>query len=93
MHNKFSNNVFDNTSAPLSYGVAKFLIKRRNGIIWTPARKHIALNEGDGIHPSCPKIDKLKYYINCYISKLASYTYRHDNVEEIMAQAINNHNP
>jgi hypothetical protein len=85
--------MFDDTSASLSYGVAKFLSKRRNEIIWTPAWKHIALNEGDGIHPSCPKIEKLKYYINCYISKLASYTYRHDNVEGIMLQTINNRNP
>jgi hypothetical protein len=37
MHNKFSNIMFDDTSASLSYGVAKFLSKRRNEIIWTPA--------------------------------------------------------
>jgi hypothetical protein len=85
--------MFGNTNASLSYDAAKFLIKGRNGTIWTPARKHAVFNEGDGICPSCLKISNLKYYINCYISNLASYTYKHDNIEEIMAQAINNHNP
>jgi hypothetical protein len=76
--------MFGDISASLSNGALKIIIKGRNGIIWAPARKRIALNEGDGICPSCPKIDNLKYYINCCISKLSGYTYRHENVEEIM---------
>jgi hypothetical protein len=35
----------------------------------------------------------LKHYINCCTSKLTSYTYRHNNVRKIIAQAINNHHP
>jgi hypothetical protein len=40
----------------------------------------------------CPRIGNLKHYINCCTNKLTSYTYRHNNVGEIIAQAINNHN-
>jgi hypothetical protein len=35
----------------------------------------------------------LKHYINCCTNKLTSYTYRHNNVREIVAQTINNQNP
>jgi hypothetical protein len=39
------------------------------------------------------RIGNLKHYFNCWTSKLTSYTYRHNNVGKIIAQAINNHNP
>jgi hypothetical protein len=47
MHDKISNFIFGDTSALFSNDVAKFNIKRRNGTIWTPARKHALFNEGD----------------------------------------------
>jgi hypothetical protein len=85
-----SNFIFSDTSAPLSDGIAKFIIKGRNDTVWTPAGKHALFKEGDGI---CQRIGNLKHYINCCTNKLISYTYRHNNVGKIIAQAINNHNP
>jgi hypothetical protein len=40
----------------------------------------------------CHRIGNLKHYINCCTYKLTSYTYRHNNVGKIIAQANNNHN-
>jgi hypothetical protein len=45
MHNKMSNFMLSNTSAPLSDGIAKVIIKGKNGTVWTPARKHALFNE------------------------------------------------
>jgi hypothetical protein len=36
MHNKISNFMFDHTSTTVSDSVVKFIIKGRNGTIWTP---------------------------------------------------------
>jgi hypothetical protein len=93
MHNKMSNFMFSDTSAPLTDGIAKFIIKGRNGTVWTPARKHALFKEGDGMCQRCERIGNLKHYINCCTNKLTSYTYRHNNEEKIIAQAINNRNP
>jgi hypothetical protein len=41
--------MFGDTSVSLSDDVAKFIIKGRNGTIWTLTRKHALFNEGDGI--------------------------------------------
>jgi hypothetical protein len=59
MHNKMSNFMFSDTSAPLSDGIGKFIIKGRNGTVWTPARKHALFNEGDGMSQKCQKIGNL----------------------------------
>jgi hypothetical protein len=93
MHNKMSNFMFNDTSAPLSDGVAKFIIKGRNGTVWIPARKRTLFKEGDGMCQRCQRIGNLKHYINCCTNKLTSCTYRHNNIGKIIAQAINNHNP
>jgi hypothetical protein len=85
--------MFRDTSAPLSDGISKFIIKGRNGTVWTPERKYALFKEGDGMCQRCQRIGNLKHYINCCTSKLTSYTYRHNNVGKIIAQAINNHNP
>jgi hypothetical protein len=76
--------MFGDTSAPLSDGIAKFIIKGRNGTVWTPARKHALFKEGDGMCQRCHRIGNLKYYINCCTNKLISYTYRHNNVGKII---------
>jgi hypothetical protein len=85
MDNKISNFMFGETSAPLSDGIAKFIIKGRNDTVWTPARKHALFKEGDGMRQRCQRIDNLKHYINCCTSKLTCYTYRHNNVGKIIA--------
>jgi hypothetical protein len=46
MYNKISNFMFGDTSAPLSDGIARFIIKGRNGTVWTPARKQALFKEG-----------------------------------------------
>jgi hypothetical protein len=93
MYNKISNFMFGDTSAPLSDGIARFIIKGRNGTVWTPARKHALFKEGDGMCQICQRVGNLKHFINWCTNKLTSYTYRHNNVGKIIAQAINNHNP
>jgi hypothetical protein len=85
--------MFGDTSAPLSDGIAKFIIKGRNGTIWTSTRKHALFKEGDGMCQGCQRVGKLKHYINFCKNKLTSYTYRHNYVGEIIAQVINSHNP
>jgi hypothetical protein len=47
MFNIISNFMFGDTSAPLADGIARFIIKGRNGTVWTPARKHALFKEGD----------------------------------------------
>jgi hypothetical protein len=85
--------MFNDTSAPLSDGIAKFIIKGRNGTVWTPARKHALFKEGDGMCQKYQKIGNLKHYMICCTNKLTSFTYIHNNVGKIIAQAINNINP
>jgi hypothetical protein len=46
MHNKMSNFIFSDTSAPLSDGIAKFIFKGRNGTVWTqPGNLHFSKKE------------------------------------------------
>jgi hypothetical protein len=85
--------MFGDGSAPISNGMARFIIKGRNGTIWIPTRKHFLFKEGDGMCPTCQKPGNLKQSINYCINKLTSFIYRHNNVGKIIAQAINNHNP
>jgi hypothetical protein len=82
MNNKMFNFMFNNTNAPLSDGIARFIIKGRNGSVWTPARKHALFKEGDGMRQRCHGIDNLKHYINWCKNKLTSYIYRHNNVDK-----------
>jgi hypothetical protein len=67
-----SNFMFSDTSAPLSDGNAIFIIKGRNGSVWTAARKHALFKEGGGMCQRCQRIGILKHYINCYTNKLTS---------------------
>jgi hypothetical protein len=77
--------MFGDGSSPLSDGLAKFIIKGRNGTIWTPVRKHFLFKEGDGMCQTCQRPENLKHFINCCTNKLTSYTYRYNNVERIIA--------
>jgi RecJ-like exonuclease len=85
--------MFGDTSAPLSDGIARFIIKGRNGTVWTSARKHALFKEGDGMCQRCHRIGTIKHYINCCMNKLTGYIYRHNIVGKIIAQSINNYNP
>jgi hypothetical protein len=84
--------MFEDGSSPLSDGLAKFIIKGRNGTILTPTRKHFLFKEGDGMCQTCQRPGNLKHFINCCTNKLIIYTYRHNNVGRIIAQAINSYN-
>jgi hypothetical protein len=92
MYNKISNFMFGDGSAPISDGLAKFIIKGRNGTIWTRARKYFLFKEVDGMCTTCQRPGNLKHFINCCTNKLTSFTYRHDNVGRVIAQAINSYN-
>jgi hypothetical protein len=66
--------MYSETSAPLSDGIAKFIIKGRNGTVWTPGRKHALFTEEDGMCQRCQRIGNLKHYINCCTNKQVSRT-------------------
>jgi hypothetical protein len=59
-----SNFYFRDCKAPLADGLARFMIKSRAGIQFTPKRKHDILNQGNGLC-ACGKTGTLKPMISC----------------------------
>jgi hypothetical protein len=72
-------------------GVARFFIKSRAGIQFTPKRKHNILYTGSGLY-SCGKIGSMKHIISCCLHPASLMTKRHNNVGRILVQTIEEDN-
>jgi hypothetical protein len=85
-----SNFYFKECKAPLADGIARFFIKSRAGIQFTPKRKHDIFNTGSGLC-SCGKIGSMKHILS-YCPHGASLMTKRHNVGRILAQAIEANN-
>jgi hypothetical protein len=86
-----SNFMFSDGAAPMEDGLARFLIKARTNLIYTPVKKSQIFHQGDGHWKLCGQIGTLKHYINCCINKFTRFTERHEAVGKVICQAINLH--
>jgi hypothetical protein len=68
-------------------GLARFVVKVRAGIQFTPKRKLDILNSGSGLC-SYGKFGTLKYMISCCMHRASLMTKRHNNVAKVVVQAI-----
>jgi hypothetical protein len=87
MEAEVSNFYFRECKAPLADSLARFMIKSRAGIQFTPKRKHDILNQGNGIC-ECVRVGSLKHIISCCPIRAALMTKRHNNVARILVQAV-----
>jgi hypothetical protein len=71
----------------LADGMARFYIKSRAGIQFTPKRKKDILKVGDGLC-SCGKFGTLKHILSCCSHRAPLMTKRHNNVAKIVVQAV-----
>jgi hypothetical protein len=86
-----TNFYFKECKAPMADGIARFFIKSRAGIQFTPKRKHDIFNTGSGLC-SCGKIGSIKHILSCCSHRASLMTKRHNNVGRILAQAIEANN-
>jgi hypothetical protein len=86
-----SNFYFRDCKAHLADGLARFMVKSRAGIQFTPKRKQDILGHGDGLC-TCDKVGTLKHIISCCPLRASLMTKRHNNVAKIIAQAIEANN-
>jgi hypothetical protein len=68
-------------------GQARFVVKARAGIQFTPKRKLDILNSGSGLC-SCGKFGTMKHMISCCMHRASLMTKRHNNLAKIVVQAI-----
>jgi hypothetical protein len=64
LESNISNFYFRECKAPLADGMARFYLKARTGIYFTPKRKLDILNSGDGLC-KCGKVGSLKHLLSC----------------------------
>jgi hypothetical protein len=81
-----SNFSFRDCKAPLADGLARFMIKSRAGIQFTPKRKADILHQGDGLC-ACGRTGTLKHMLSCCPFRGSLMTKRHNNVAKIIVQA------
>jgi hypothetical protein len=86
-----SNFYFRDCKAPLSDGLARFMIKSRAGVQFTPKRKSDILRQGDGLC-ACGKSGTLKHILSCCPFRAPLMTKRQNNVAKIVVQAIEANN-
>jgi hypothetical protein len=86
-----SNFYFRDCKAPLSDGLARFMIKSRAGIQFTPKRKADILHQGDGLC-TCGRTGSLKHMLSCCPFRAALMTKRHNNVAKIIVRCIESAN-
>jgi hypothetical protein len=86
-----SNFYFRDCKAPLADGLARFMIKSRAGIQFTPKRKQHILGQGNGLC-ACGKFRNLKHILSCCSMRAPLMTKRHNNVAKIIVQAIEANN-
>jgi hypothetical protein len=82
-----SNFYFRECKAPITDGLARFVVKARSGIQFIPKRKLDILHSGDGLC-SCGKLGPKKHMISCCMHRASLMTKRHNNVAKIVVQAI-----
>jgi hypothetical protein len=68
-------------------GLARFVVKARAGIQFTPKRNLDILGSGNGLC-GCGKFGTMKHILICCMYRAALMTKRHDNVAKILVQAI-----
>jgi hypothetical protein len=91
METGISNFYFKECKAPMADGIARFYIKSRAGIQFTPKRKHDIFHTGSGLC-NCGKIGSMKHILSCCPHRASLMTKRHNNVGRILAQAIEANN-
>jgi hypothetical protein len=91
METVISNFYFKEYKVPMGVGIAKFFIKSRACIQFTPKRKLDILHTGNGLC-SCWKIGSMKHIICCCSHRARLMTKRHNNVGRILVQAIETNN-
>jgi hypothetical protein len=82
-----SNFYFKECKASMTDGLARFVIKARARIQFTPKRKLDILGSGNGLC-SCGKFGTMKHMISCCMHRSSLMTKRHNNVAKIVVQAI-----
>jgi hypothetical protein len=91
METGISNFYFKEYKASMVDGVARFYVKSRAGIQFTPKRKFDSLHTGNGLY-SCGKVESMKHIISCCSHRASLMTKRHNNVGRILVQAIGANN-
>jgi hypothetical protein len=82
-----SNFYFREYKAPMTDGLARFIVKARAGIQFTPKKKLDILHSGNGLC-SWRKFGTMKHMISCCMHKASLMTKRHNNVAKVVVQAI-----
>jgi hypothetical protein len=82
-----SNFYFRECKVPMTEGLARFLVKSRAGIQFTPKRKLDILRNGSGLC-NCGKFDTMRHMISCCMHRASLMTKRHNNVAKIVVQVI-----
>jgi hypothetical protein len=91
METGISNFYFKECKVPMADEIARFFIKSRAGIQFTPKRKLDILHTENGLC-SCGKIGSMKHIISCCSHSASLMTKTHNNVGRILVQAIEANN-
>jgi hypothetical protein len=94
-HNsKISNFYVGNCRAPVSDGLVRFSLRARNDMLWTPARKAIALkNQFESANCGCgnQRFCNLLHILNNCGYSMSKMTERHNMVQRRLVEAVMKH--